>query len=62
MDTTTQNDKVTFSVRFDADLFGAISDIAVKEDRSVANTISWLLKQTPQIQQILEAEPATAGS
>lgn len=53
--------KIQFGMRIDNDLFGALSKIATKEDRSVANTIAWLLKQTPQIQELLEAEPATAS-
>lgn len=60
-DNNNENNKVSVGIRMDGDLFAAVSTLATKEERSVANTIFWLLKQTPQIQELLEAEPATAS-
>ncbi len=61
-DNNNENTKVSVGLRLDGELYGAILTVANMEDRSVANTITRMLKQTPQIQDILEAEPATAGA
>lgn len=56
-----QNTKVSLSMRMDPALFSAVSDLAVAEDRSLSNMIERLLKLTPQIQEIIGTEPATAA-
>jgi len=56
-----ENNKVQVGLRMDAELFGAISSVAAREERTVSNTIFWLLKQTPQIQEMLEAETAATA-
>lgn len=46
----------------DADLFSVISDLAVKEDRTVSNMVQRLLRQSPPVQEVLEAESATTAA
>jgi hypothetical protein len=57
METTTEisKEKVTTSIRIEADLYAAVGKLADEEDRpSMANMIERLLKTHPRIQTILE--------
>jgi len=58
MDTNQQtNERITQSIRFEPVLHAAITKLMVADARpSVANTVEWLLKTHPKVQEILEAE------
>lgn len=56
--TEKENSKIQVSLRMDPAVFGAVADLATREDRSLTNMIERLLKQSPPIQQILESETA----
>lgn len=53
---TTATKTVQFGMRMEPVLFGAVSDLAVQEDRSIANMIERILKSSPQIQERLEKD------
>jgi len=57
MENTTQNSegRVQFGLRMEADLYGAIVNLASVEDRSISNQIQRLLKQSPEVQAILKS-------
>lgn len=63
METTeTQTNKITTSIRMEADVYHAIATLADEEDRpSQANMIERLLKTHPRVKKLLEAT-ATVGA
>lgn len=65
METTTeiQKDKVTTSIRIEAEVYAAVGKLAEDEDRpSMANMIERLLKTHPRIQEAMEPATAAAGN
>jgi len=52
----TEKDKLAVQTRLDPNLYSAISNLAVQEDRSISKMVERLLKTNPQVQQILETE------
>jgi hypothetical protein len=61
-DETITDKKVPLSVKLDADVFSVVSSFAVDEDRSLSNMTERLLKTHPRVQEVLEAETATAAN
>ena len=53
--------KVPVSAKFDPDVFGAVSKLAVADDRSLSNMIERLLKESPRVQELLESATAAAN-
>lgn len=63
MENTEQaTDKVQIAARVDPALFAVIDRFRTDEDRNMSNMIERLLKTHPRIQEVLEAEPATAAA
>lgn len=60
-ETTTEN-KVMIAARVDADIYAVIDRFRTEEDRNLSNMIERLLKTHPRVQEVLEAETATAAN
>lgn len=61
MDTTTQTEKVTTSIRVEADVYNAIAKLAAADNRpSQANMIEHLLKTHTRVKKALKPEAARA--
>jgi hypothetical protein len=54
--------KIQVGAKLDPELFGVLERFRTDEDRSMSNMIERLLKTHPRIQEVLEAEPATAAA
>ena len=50
--------KVPISAKLDPNVFAAVSRLAVDDDRSLSNMIERLLKRSPEVAELLEAEVA----
>ncbi len=57
-----QDTKIQIGSRVDPKVFAAIESIATKDERTLSNTIERLLKQSPPVQELLEAETAGVGA
>lgn len=57
-----QDKKVSLSLRMEPNIFGAVSKLAVAEDRSLTNMVERLLKQSPEVKAIIDGETAEAAA
>jgi len=55
------NETVSVTIRMDAEIHRAVKSVADAEDRSLTKQIERLLKASPQVVEILEAQPAASG-
>lgn len=65
METTNENtiNKVATSIRLDSDVDAVITQLADKESRpSRANTIEWLIKTHPRVQELLPTGEAVTAA
>ena len=51
--------KIQIGAKIDPAVYAAIGQLATEEERSFSNMVERLLKQSPQLKEILEAEVAT---
>jgi hypothetical protein len=63
METTEQiTEKVQIAARIDSAVFAVVDRFREEEDRNMSNMIERLLKTHPRVQEVLEAETATAAN
>lgn len=59
MENTEQtNNKIQIGAKVDPAISEAVEFLAKSDERSISNTIERLLRSHPQVQEILESEPA----
>ena len=54
--------KVQIGVKVDPDLHAVITQLAAEDDRSLSNMVERLVKQHPQVQELLEQQQAAAAT
>jgi len=53
--------RIQTGMRLDPAIYEAVERLAREEERSISNMIERLLKQSPQVKEILESESAIAA-
>lgn len=56
----TNNIRVQLQAKVEPSILAAVERLAQEDDRSLSNMVERLLKQSPQVKEILDSEPVAA--